>query len=330
MQENARTQQMASQQMMQLQQSQMQAMQSQQVQPLQLFQMMKEASSGTDSVLKSAVGVYNDLFGTARTMFSEMARMAGGEPEHPAIRIAEGIGGSLSKMADRYLSGQASKDIAESKAKQEQAKAYAQYVAAAQQQQQASQGIPQPPSSAQPIAELNGAQAPAAAATPTPTGPKLRVENGGAGAPVAASKPDESPGAKVIPLRRFGKTDAEWFGPALTDVEKLRGAVNDFINGLRDGKTDGLQPDQAVQFIVMGINTALGRNIDIKAFSLLFQEERYADFLDVLLPDAPQSYRDDCVKGLIEIVSDSDEEDEEDGEENVDGDDSDDQDAGAS
>ena len=42
----------------------------------------------------------------------------------------------------------------------------------------------------------------------------------------------------------------------------------------------------------------------------------------VLLPDAPQPYRDDCVKGLIQIVKDSD-----DDEEDVDGEEGDDQDA---
>jgi hypothetical protein len=316
MQENSRNQIESSRLLAQMQQAQMTAMQTQVMPPHQLFQMMRDASSGTDSVLKSAVGVYNDLFGTAKNMFEQMTKMVGGEPEHPAIRIAENIGSSVSKMAERYISGQANKEIQESKAKQEQARAYAQYVAAAQQQ---TSGIPQPASTAQPAGELNGAQVPqaqpvsqpAAAVTPQAT---PAAANG-------AAKP-ESQGAKVIQLRRLGKTDAEWFDPALADVERLRDAVSTFIAGLAEGKKIGLSPEEAVQFIAQGINHAVAMKVDVKAFTVLFQSERYAEFMDVLLPDAPQSYRDDCVKLIIEMVADSDDEDDDD----VDDGDEDDQD----
>ena len=125
--------------------------------------------------------------------------------------------------------------------------------------------------------------------------------------------------AKIIQLRRHGHTDAEWFGPVLDKIQELREAVNEYFESIsskpprldKEGNIVGLSPDGVVEVLETAVNTILAMQLNVPAITELFLEKRYADLMDVLLPDAPQQYRDDCVQLILEAMNSDDVEPEE-------------------
>jgi hypothetical protein len=86
-------------------------------------------------------------------------------------------------------------------------------------------------------------------------------------------------------------------------VSNLRKGVKAFVdtNGQVDPKTGkhaGLNPEEAVNGILRGIMQVEEYKIQVPAFELL-TDQRYADMIDVLLPQAPLPYKQACVEILI-------------------------------
>lgn len=296
MQENVRQQQETARENIRV----LQQAQASQMKPHEVFAMMRDASSGTDQVLKSAVNVYTDLFGVAREMFGQFAGMQGGG-ESPLIRVAESMGSRLSNLAERYMGGEQAKAIAQANAQKEVARAYQAQTQQVSMPDQVPQPTPATSAPAQiPSGGLHGVTAPPA--------------SNGATAPAAAAPVPKASGPK-----RHGRTDEEWFGPAIEDVKKLRAGVSVFVDAVKKHYTDGTEPkegeelpglsaERAMQFVIQAGGYLEANQIPVKAFDALLKEGQFADFLDVLLPDAPQAYRDDCFAVLDETFGDDDEE----------------------
>jgi hypothetical protein len=137
--------------------------------------------------------------------------------------------------------------------------------------------------------------------------------------PISTVAPSNAP-------RRLGRTDVEWFGPLLPKVDELRAGVKRFGESLKmephrlkdDGTVDGVEPEVAADVIGQAMNIVLQQQIPIAAMIDLLGQSRFADFMDVLLPDAPQPYRDDVAQLVIEALSGDDGDEDEDGEEGED------------
>jgi hypothetical protein len=128
----------------------------------------------------------------------------------------------------------------------------------------------------------------------------------------------------VIQLRRLGRTDEQWFGPALGQIQKLRKAVNDYFESISmnpprlddDGDIVGLDPEGVVDVLEQAVNYILGTNIQgVLAVSELYLQKRYAELLDVLLPDndkvpksALEQYRADVITLLLDTDRENGEE----------------------
>ena len=74
------------------------------------------------------------------------------------------------------------------------------------------------------------------------------------------------------------------------------------VQRLRRGVAEGkLTPEKTIDAIFQGVEHVVTNNLVIPAF-VLFQQERWADFVDVMLPGVPQAFKDECVRILLEEV----------------------------
>jgi len=289
------------------------------VAPAQLAEIMMNNRSGQDGMIKNVVESVSGIVGMYRTAAEQIMQMSSGGGEPPAARlIQEGIG-RASEIAERYMQVKRDQIISEGKVKTAQAQAdtmrsqaemQARAQAAAQarafaiaqaQAQQAAQQQAQQAAQAQ--SGLGGA--PAAAPQPVPMeppAPQAQAPNSLPVTPGQSATPAPTEGARVIPMRGTGgPTEEEMFGLALESVRRLR-------TGVAEGKLD---PSKAIDAILQGVEHVTKNQLQIPAFTL-FESERYADFIDCLLPDVPQTFKDECVRILIEEVEVTDEAEDED------------------
>ena len=180
-----------------------------------------------------------------------------------------------------------------------------------------------PPKTVQPTSGLGGAQVAPAPVSAAPAAPADDSEKPTSGSgPIPAGPPPVA----YNPQRKIkGRTDAEWFGPLLPKVIELRGGVDRLIESLSmtpprmDPKDvtlpDGVVPEQTAMAIHQAGMFVMEHQLPIPAMIDLLMEGMVADFMDVLLPDAPQAYRDDVTKLLMSMGGadeDEDDDDEED------------------
>jgi hypothetical protein len=336
MREIARMQQMSSDRMAQMMMT-----------PQALAGIIRDSSSGTDMLLKNVTETFGGIFGTMRNAIEQVAQLTGGAPEPPAARIIEQGIARAGEMAERYIGMKAAQAqgearVAAAKAQSEAQiraaamQAQAQAAAAAAQQAQAKRSAEFTTSSGKtgPVRNKNGKSADVAAAAaaaktvglsgaeppPPPPPPKP-------GRPAAPKPPidlDEGVSdpvtgqtqGKVIPMKRAGRSDNEWFGVALESVTRLRLGVKTFLENLEkvqaneidetvmdeEGNVLGLDPSAAIDAILKGVNYVSANGIEIPAFDDLFKQGRFAEFMDVILPEAPDQYKIDCVQILTEEV----------------------------
>jgi hypothetical protein len=344
MREIARMQQMSSDRMAQMMMT-----------PQALAGIIRDSSSGADHLMKNVVDTFGGIFGTMRNAIEQVAQLTGGAPEPPAARIIEQGLHRAGEMAERYIGmkaaqAQSEAQVAAAKARSEAQvraaamNAQAQAAAAAAQQAQAkkAEGTEYTTASGHtgPVRNKNGqsAQAQAAAAAraaqqaglggaqtappPPPAPPKpgkpaqpkppIDMDEG-----VTDPVTGQTQGAKVIPMKRAGHSDEEWFGIAMESVSRLRLGVQTFLENLErvqagegqeegvldeEGNVIGLDPSGAIDAILKGVNYVSANGIEILAFEDLFKQGRFAEFMDVILPDAPDPYKVDCVKILTDEV----------------------------
>jgi len=290
------------------------------VAPMQLAQIMKENSSGSDGLMRNVVDSVSGIVGMYKNAAETIMQMSGGGGDPPAARlIQEGIG-RASEVAEKFLAVKRDQVISESKVKQaeamrDQTKIQADaHLRATQMQTQAAmatgrQWSPPPPvASSNSNSGLGGVQAhpsangqhqQAAQATQTAQAPAAKPKRTGMiddqvpdpAQPKRTGMIDDQVPDPAPPPNSTGPSEEEVFGVALESVLRLR-------RGVAENK---LTPDKVIDAILQGVEHVVTNNIVIPAF-VLFQQERWADFIDVMLPEAPQDFRAECVRIMIEEV----------------------------
>lgn len=309
MKESSRQQTDALKEITRMQQAASDKVQSMMMSPQALLSMVKDSSSGTDHMMRNMSNFYNDMFQTIRQATDHIMQMnGGGSPS-----MVEQVVGRASEIADKFLDVKRDTAVAEAKVKQAQVAGQTELLKRQAEMVAATRGLSGPPQMVaappMPVPVVSSPTAPRPVPRPVsvvqqaPVAPAAQPPAD----PVAAPIDNSGPGAKIIPLRKHGRTDEEWFGVALSDVQKLRVAVQLFLIGLSqeppviDDK--GVAPDGAVVAVLRAATIIEGHKISILAFDKLFKEGLYSDFADVLLPEATQPYRDEFSRLLIEAVN---------------------------
>jgi hypothetical protein len=120
----------------------------------------------------------------------------------------------------------------------------------------------------------------------------------------------DATGQPVKVRKILGKTDAEWFGPIEDDINRLRAGVAEFLESIKvdpprldkEGEIQGLAPEHTAQMIAQGTQMVIQVGASIPAMQLLLFEQRFPDFMDVVLPDAPEQYRTDVINILVPLL----------------------------
>lgn len=274
--------------------------------PRDMMLMQKESSTGLEDIKRGVTGLYTDLIDTQRKMTENLLQLQPqGESQGLAL-LKEGIQ-SAKDMADRYMGAKRDETVSTVRAQAEIAKAQAQVVTVQAEQQAAQHAhwneVAQREATAR---EHDGA---------VPNG-----QNGVAGQPeLPKPQPIEVVDATAVPAAtgaaevvRYGRTDSTWFTQALPHVAQLRDGVATYFDAIhatppkltKEGKPAGIDAEQAAENILQAVAFIVEQKAHIPAFSELFMNQRYTEFMDVLLPGTPAQFRADVMGHIITEMND--------------------------
>lgn len=280
-------------------QSALEALKGGMMSPRDILQIAKDSSGGVDVATKSMLGNFSQMFEMQQKLV-EYAMQATSSGEGPVVSTIKDAIAGVKEYGERYAIGKSKENVAQAQAAQAQAEEQVERIRAQQRQMEMM---------AQREAALAEAEAAARSGRPAPRPFTAEpAPAAAAGNPLAgAATPAVAPAS--IGVKRKGRTDEEWFGAAMVEVERLRMGAGVFVESAQrnpprvDAKTGqivGTTPDQAAEGLLRAVKIVVENEMDIPAFKLLFLQQAYADFLDVLLPDVPQIYRDDVALALQE------------------------------
>jgi hypothetical protein len=298
------------------------------VSPVQLAGLMKDNSSGSDGMIRGIIQSVGEIGNLYKNAAETIMQMSGGGGDPPAARlIQEGIG-RASEVAERFLAVKRDQVISEGKVKQAeamrdqtkiQAEAALRSQAMAAQQGRPMPGWAPPPAVVQQGGGLGGAQQqrpPQQQQAPQQhaqqQAPQQHAQQSAANTNGQARKPGpiDLPSEPVAqrtngaidpypppppPPNSTGPSEEEVFGMALESVHRLR-------RGVAAGT---LTPEKTVDAILQGVQHVVANNLVIPAF-VLFQQERWADFIDVMLPAAQTDFKHECVRIMTEDLEPDD------------------------
>jgi hypothetical protein len=334
LQENARQQVEAVKEQARSQTAQMQQLQTYMMNPRDILAMAKESSNGLDQATRSITNTYQSILEMQRSAVEQIMQLNSGGGSETIQLIEKGLD-RASSFAERFIGGKTREAVTQQQTQAQLAQANA---AAMQAQAQAmsAQAAMQAQAARQAAASsgLNGASAPMpVAAVAGPNGETQTSQTSS----TKPSKPTDSwttgpipPVVPHVPARRMlGHTDEEWFGAILPKVTELRDGVDRFIDSLKqvpprlnkDSTVDGIEPEQAATVILQAAMIVMEQQIPIQAMIDLLGQGRVADFMDVLLPDAPQPYRDEVAQMVLKELQGGGDDEEEEEEEEADDDD---------
>lgn len=265
-------------------------LQGQMMRPTEVLQMVQAANSAADANTGKLAGAYENVLNMHGKVLEQAIQL---QPSGGGVVdvVRDGVNG-LKEFAERYVGAKSAENrmIAQANVEMAQAQAHAMHVQAAV-------------ASGQPVT------------MPTVHTPPAPAAQSQLGAPAAKAPkfetPEEEP--QYDTTKRHGKTDKQWFGVAVDEVYVMRENVDKFIDALKqnpenpptqpNGKHFGMNPEEAAMGIIMATQMAAQNNLNIPAIIDLLMEKRYADFLDVLLPNAPQPYRDDVAQILVKKIA---------------------------
>ncbi|MGH7177100.1 MAG: hypothetical protein ACREJC_06965 [Tepidisphaeraceae bacterium] len=322
LQENARQQVEAVKEQARNQTAQMAQMQAYMMNPRDVMAMAKESSNGLDQATRSITSTYQSILEMQRNAVEQILQLNSGGGNETIALIEKGLE-RASSMAERYLGGktreavsaqQTQAELAKANATAMQAQAQAMTVQASM-ARQAQQQAQQP----QPDAGLNGPRI-----VPAEAGPngETRVSQTSSAGNPANNGWSTGPVPAIVPIasarRVHGRTDEEWFGPILPKVNELREGVDRCIESLtmnpprldKEGGVDGIEAEKAALVILQAAQIVMAQQLPILAMMELLGQGRIADFMDVLLPNAPQPYRDEVAQMLLHELSGGNDEDE--------------------
>lgn len=272
------------------------------VAPAQLATIMRDNSNGADQMMRQIVDTVGGIGNLYKNAAETIMQMSGGGGDPPAARLVQEAIGRASDVADKFIQARRDVGISDGRVKQAQAQAEAIRVQAERDVRVAQAGgLGQAPRWAPPPPVTgSGLGGTGTAASPRPPVPP---SNGHASGSAPATTPPTTSTSTAPPIDATpteqgetstaarGPSEEQVFGIALESVNKLRAAVS-------AGK---LTPNKTIDHILEGVEHVVSRNLVIPAF-VLFQQERWADFIDIMLPNAPQDFKTECVRILIEEV----------------------------
>lgn len=268
-----------------------------QMSPMDAARVVKEASQSADQFTKTMVGSMNDMMDIQRNFLANMMQMA---PQ------GEGVAGRIVSAIENVA-----QTVTQSQAQVAAAQAHA-AASATRPTWQPPPPVHVPETSGPNGAGIGGVAAPTVEPQPV-VQPIVDTPSAGAPAPTPADGP-----------LRNGKTDAQWFGPALSDVLKLREGVTKYLVEVskeevtidqpkkgehptvvgEDGKAIGVSPQLCAQVIVTSAAMIMQNNIPgVEAFDYFWKQQMYPALVDVMIPDAPAEYRIDVLRFLNRLFT---------------------------
>lgn len=280
-------------------------MQTSMMNPRDILMLAKESANGAEQATERVTNFFGKVVEMQQRVTENALQMQpGGSGVIDVVR--DGVS-SFKELAEKYVGAksqserfayQAQAQVADAQARGIEAQAYAANVAA----------NPRAPMPAR-VEALASSGLGGGTVTPITSARRKKKRKADRVAAAQGVAPTAAPGSTV---KRLGKTDDEWFGPVLIEeVVGLREGVAHFVESLSvtpvrlDEKTkqpEGVSPEMACQGIVQAAQLVMQQGVQVPVMQELLFPERFADFVDVLLPDAPQSYRDDVVVGVIELL----------------------------
>jgi hypothetical protein len=329
MQENARQQVEAAREQARQATTQMSQLQAFMMNPRDIMAMAKESSNGLDQATRSITSTYQDILSMQRQAVEQILQLNNTGGSETIALVKEGLE-RASSFAERFIGGktreavtaqQTQAQLAQANATAMTAQAAAMQAQAAMQANAARQQLPQGQQVPSNGAPINGApiKPPPVNQGPTNIAPRPATDAWST-APVAPLAPE------IKVQRHLGRTDQEWFGPILPKVTELREGADRFLDSLKqapprlteDGHVDGIEPEQAADLILQATMLVMQQQIPIPAMTDLLGQGRIADFMDTLLPNAPQPYRDEVAQMVLHELQgggDNDDDDDDDDEE---------------
>lgn len=265
-------------------QSAMERMQTNVMNPRDIIAMAREQQAGTDVATERMGNMYGRMLDLQQKATEQLIGMQPGGSG--VIDVVRDSITNVKEVAERYIGAksaserfgaQAQASVAEAQARAVEANAYAAASANA-----TANGTAQPPLPPRAAAGFAGAST------------------------AAASVGDVAPGPKIL-----GKTELEWFTAAFVeDVREARKEIDTYLESIAmdpvrldtKGEPKGASPAMTADQIIQVAMMAQQQKARIPALDLLLFQERFADFVDVLVPNAPQPYRDDVVQLVIETL----------------------------
>lgn len=330
-------------------QAQLDRAQSFMMRPQDVIQLTKDSSTGVDQVAMQMNRAWQDMFNVSKQLTEQAAQLnQGGGNE--VVSLVRDIGGKVGEWAEKYTGGKAKTEIAGLNAQAEIARAQADVAKSQNERltemARMETAMKQGTSYQRTDGVYVGPQGPVQAAIPAsvPTNgnghvmpPWVTQKKAPKAEPVVASsglggssevaieeKPSQlqqvenhrvtNAAATAVARKVKGRTDEEWFGPMLPKVIELRGFVDKFLEGLERDPPEVLDNAAPPSVCAFAIHQAamfvMEQQIAIPAMVDFLIQGMVPDFIDVLLPDAPQAYRDDVAKILMNGGEDEEEDDE--------------------
>lgn len=331
LQENARQQIEAAKEASRNQTAQFAQLQALMMNPRDIMAMTKESSNGLEATTRQITSAYQAILEMQRNAVEQIMQLNGSGGNETMQLIEKGID-RASSFAERFIGGKTKEAVTTQQTQAQLAQANAAAMTA-QANAMHAQAAMQANAARQADSGLNGARPPIQP-TPVPAkaGPSGETQvSQTSSVPIANANANEQwttgPVPPVVvgpPVKRvLGHTDEEWFGPILPKVTELREGVARFIESIaktpprlnKDGSVDGMEPEQAADVILQAAMIIMQQQVPVAAMIQLLGQGRVADFMDVLLPDAPQPYRDAVAQLVLTELQgggDDDDEDEED------------------
>lgn len=292
MQEQSRQQAEAMKELARQQSAQLDKIQLFMMNPRDMMLMAKESRGEIGAETDRIARMYSGMIETQQKFTENLLQLQpGGGGALDLVR--DGVNG-VKEIAERYMGQKAVEARVNTQAQVQVAEAQSRAIVA-QAAAQSGQPVPVPPPP----------HVPTHLAGPQTNGTTNGTKKKGKKLPVAVEETAEVKAPSTT--KRLGKTDMEWFGPIISEVEILREGVNHFIESCGvvpprlnpKGEIDGISPLNAAMGVMQAVQLVMAKQIPIPVMIDLLFQDRFADFVDVLVPDAPQNYRDDLTQILV-------------------------------
>lgn len=265
--------------------SQMDKIQTAMLNPRDILQLAKESSQAADQVTDKLTNAFSRMIDLQSKATESVLQL---QPQgNPVVDLVRDGAANLQGMAERFFGGKELQQKLEATRHEQMVHAQRDIEIA---KIHASNG-------------LSGVQ--------TPDG-HVVYEADGTGKPRKRKPVDMNQPAAVPPGQRvkkiLGKTEQEWFGPIYSNVLELRKGVAIFLLALKndeqnpDGTLPGINPEQAAKGIAAATAMIIAEGVSIAITDDLLFQHRYSDFMDVMIPNAPEQYKSDVINLLLPLL----------------------------